>query len=439
MMLPLALALLQVGPVLDDVPYGLLAPGQPGYEETVLDIVYPSGTGPLSLGYPAAPGPLVVYLRGGNENKPLDAPANVDGPVPAAFLAHGFTYVEPSYHVLDTQAGEPFLNATRDAARAVQFLRTHATALNLDPQRLLVIGRSAGGYHAYALGLGQDFQEPSSGDVVLHASSRPDAIVSWGGPADLACVHPQAPYLPLFFEGKPNEQITAQEKLEQSPTWWLAHPEVFQRASTPYVGVVANLASVSPCGLAIDPHDGIHGLRMHEAVAAYDATLGPAGDLAEEALLLDGGIGASEATAGQLAQWAETLPILQPPGTWTDLGHGLAGTHGVPQLAGAGELHAGTPWDVTLAGALEGAAAFLVVGFAALDAPFRGGLLVPDPGPPGFIVPLACDGAGALWLHGEWPATLPSGGSLVLAQFWVVDPAGPQGLSASNALAADVP
>jgi hypothetical protein len=116
---------------------------------------------------------------------------------------------------------------------------------------------------------------------------------------------------------------------------------------------------------------------------------------------------------------------------WTGLGGGIAGSTGVAGLQGDGPLIAGEPLGLTLRDAPADAAALLVVGTAALGAPFKGGVLWPQPdavlGP--FVVP----GSGELPLQGSWPAGLPAGFSF-WSQAWWPDAAAVQGLAASNGL-----
>ena len=119
------------------------------------------------------------------------------------------------------------------------------------------------------------------------------------------------------------------------------------------------------------------------------------------------------------------------PGDWTDLGNGLAGTHGVPVLAGCGTLAAGDLVTLTLANARENASAFLVIGLAQLNAPFKGGTLVPSPDV--IIGPLGTGAVGQLALGAPMAAGLPPGFAIHF-QDWLADPAGVQGYAASNGL-----
>lgn len=95
--------------------------------------------------------------------------------------------------------------------------------------------------------------------------------------------------------------------------------------------------------------------------------------------------------------------------------------------------------SLALTNGLPGTAAWLVMGLARLDLPFKGGTLVPDFLPPfGLFVPLATAGNGSLPLATLWPAGVPLDTD-VFFQYWLLDPAGLVGFSASNALQATTP
>lgn len=129
----------------------------------------------------------------------------------------------------------------------------------------------------------------------------------------------------------------------------------------------------------------------------------------------------------------ESIPAFD---AWTDLGQGLAGAAGAPTLQATSLLYPQSPFELVLDGAAPGKAAALVVGFSQLGAPFKGGVLVPSPD---LIRPgLHTGTTGTLELDFPWPDGVPSGIALYL-QFWVPDPTGPAGFSASNALKAQVP
>lgn len=120
---------------------------------------------------------------------------------------------------------------------------------------------------------------------------------------------------------------------------------------------------------------------------------------------------------------------------WTDLGQGHGGLLGPPRLAGKGLLHPGMPVKLTVANAAPHQPATLVVGMSALEAPFKGGVLVPAPN---LVLPIGFIGMGTLQLVTAWPDNLPPGLQLWM-QAWIVDPTAPAGLSATNAMLAATP
>ena len=121
---------------------------------------------------------------------------------------------------------------------------------------------------------------------------------------------------------------------------------------------------------------------------------------------------------------------------WCGLGGGLAGAHGIPQLQGTGTLAGGTSVGLSLTSALENTAAVLVLGFSELDAPFKGGVLVPQPQV--LIAGLPTGPLGALALSATMPPGLPSHLHLYV-QDLVLDPAAPAGFAISTAVLGTTP
>jgi len=120
---------------------------------------------------------------------------------------------------------------------------------------------------------------------------------------------------------------------------------------------------------------------------------------------------------------------------WSNLGHGLSGTVGVPQLNGTGSLTSGSTLHWSLAAAKPAAPAWIAAGFSQINYPFAGGILVPAPD---LVLPIVTDSAGAASLDVFVPLALPSGLAVVV-QVWVLDALGPAGFAASNAMTASAP
>lgn len=121
---------------------------------------------------------------------------------------------------------------------------------------------------------------------------------------------------------------------------------------------------------------------------------------------------------------------------WSDLGNGLAGTHGVPSLVGTGTLFPGDTMTLSLTNALENSTTNLVVGLFQLGAPFKGGTLVPNPNI--LLLGLPTGPTGSAPLVATWPGGVPSGVTLYF-QHWVSDGAAPVGFAASNAVSGTTP
>jgi len=123
-----------------------------------------------------------------------------------------------------------------------------------------------------------------------------------------------------------------------------------------------------------------------------------------------------------------------PVAPWTVLGGGLKGSQDVPNLAGGGTLLPGSTTRLSLRGGAPSSLAMLVAGVPALNAPLKGGTLVPAP-----LVQLALplNSQGQLDLVFPWPS-VPSGVQLYL-QVWNQDTGAPESWSASNALELAVP
>lgn len=123
------------------------------------------------------PTPLLVHIHGGGwlgGKKHETANANE--------LKKGYSFASIDYRL----AGVELLPAAvHDAARAIQFLRTKAKEWNFDPNRIAVIGGSAGAASSLWLAYHDDMANPKSEDPVLRQSSRVCGAVAMGGQTTL--------------------------------------------------------------------------------------------------------------------------------------------------------------------------------------------------------------------------------------------------------------
>ncbi len=122
--------------------------------------------------------------------------------------------------------------------------------------------------------------------------------------------------------------------------------------------------------------------------------------------------------------------------TWFNEGFALAGELGDPLLTGAGTLVGAEVMSLDLTSARPSASAFLLLGFTAINAPLKGGILVPSADI--ILGPFPTDVNGDLLLGSTWPSGLPSDLALHY-QYWIPDAAGVKGFAASNALRSVTP
>ncbi len=119
---------------------------------------------------------------------------------------------------------------------------------------------------------------------------------------------------------------------------------------------------------------------------------------------------------------------------WTELGNGLPGLF-APKLSGSGTLEPLSDLRLAACDTFPFSTLSLVVGFSDVNAPFKGGVLVPAPD---LVVGLPTNGLGQVVLPTIWPSGVPSGISLWF-QGWAPDFAAPHGLAATGALRATTP
>jgi hypothetical protein len=293
--------------VLDDVQYAGKPVGDPDYAQTVMDVMYPPGTGPRWLGHLEDRRTVVITVRGGNENKPLPAPANVNAPDAIELRSRGYVVVDISFSEL-VLGQEPYEWAIDDIARCIQYLRAHSLALNIDPDRIVMSGRSAGAYHVLAVALTEDRQDPLANHGVLRQSSRPNAVFARSAVTRLDCFSLSSQSLPSYFPGVHPVEVTPQEMDAASPTWWLLNPAAFQRTVTPYLGLAGELDVQSPCGSVISPHDGTFSVEMDQAIATFDQ-LGLGEPLLPQHVLVDISDLDNPQIATAVADWVDALPL----------------------------------------------------------------------------------------------------------------------------------
>ncbi len=118
---------------------------------------------------PSGPaGAVIVCPGGGYERKAAHEGAPIAQMINAAG-AHAFTL---DYRVKPYRHSAPLA----DARRAIRYVRAHAKQLGVLPDKIAILGFSAGGHLSACCGTLYDAGDPASPDPVERVSCRPDAF-----------------------------------------------------------------------------------------------------------------------------------------------------------------------------------------------------------------------------------------------------------------------
>lgn len=108
---------------------------------------------------------------------------------PESMLGLFAPYLDNGYHVFAIRHGSSprysIPEAVSDVQRAVRFVRLNAEKFGVDPNRLGVLGMSAGGHLSLMLGTTGDDGDANASDPLERVSSRVQAVVALVPPTDL--------------------------------------------------------------------------------------------------------------------------------------------------------------------------------------------------------------------------------------------------------------
>lgn len=117
----------------------------------------------------------------------------------------------------------PFPAAVHDTKAAVRWLRANAKKYHIDPERIGVMGGSAGGHLAQFLGVTSDVKEFEGDGGNPTESSQVACVVNYYGPSDFTKSYGKsvdaAEVLPLFLGG--NLEKARPLHIKASPLYWV--------------------------------------------------------------------------------------------------------------------------------------------------------------------------------------------------------------------------
>jgi dienelactone hydrolase len=209
--------------------------GAPGFEarrdepETHADWWYKNIHNPSLTVFTPAPGKAngtaVIVAAGGGHRELVFDPEGVE---PAQFLAKlGVTAFALKYRLFREPGSKYTLaNTAEDIRRAMRVVRARAAEWKIDPDRIGVMGWSAGGEVAALVAYPPVGGDPAAVDPVERVSARPDfEILIYPGPLGIPDTVPaNAP--PLFLLGAADDEYVADVLFDITRKYHAAHASI---------------------------------------------------------------------------------------------------------------------------------------------------------------------------------------------------------------------
>jgi acetyl esterase/lipase len=179
---------------------------------------------------------------------------------------------------------EPWNAPLQDARRAMRLVRHNAAGWNIDPHRIGIMGFSAGGHLASALGTHFDYGDRSAKDSVERESCRPDFMILM--------------YPVISFVDSSAHRGSHENLLGKNP----------DRSKLVYFSSELQVRDDTPPAFLVHAHDD-SGVSVRNSILMYEA-LRSKGISAELHILSEGGHGFALAVSNpHVASWTESLRL----------------------------------------------------------------------------------------------------------------------------------
>ncbi len=161
--------------------------------------------------------PVLVFIHGGGWKKGDKSdylPYLVD------FAQRGYVTVTLSYRFSQEA---PFPATVKDVKCAIRWIKVHAKEYFIDPEKIAVIGGSAGGHLAMMIGYSsnvREFEDECPG-IDSTITSRVQVVVNFYGPSNLATDYAIKQPSAINFIGKPADEAF-EEYVKASPITYLS-------------------------------------------------------------------------------------------------------------------------------------------------------------------------------------------------------------------------
>lgn len=163
------------------------------------------------------PLPALVYIHGGGWSE-----GDKEGIVPG-LTSFGYQVASINYRMYPSFR---FPAMIEDVKKAIRFLRAHACEFNIDPEKIALVGHSAGGHLASLAGLADEKAHWDVGSN-LDVSSSVQAVVSISGPSGDLTKEQWPENIPLLMNVFGEKQLTVASPVNyagsDSPPFLLIH------------------------------------------------------------------------------------------------------------------------------------------------------------------------------------------------------------------------
>lgn len=220
----------RTGPLGELIHENMVYSCEAGYRPLFLDLRVPR--------HAAGPQPLIVWIHGGGwvfGSRRRLPPNLFHNRLHDRMLEAGYAVAAVDYRFAREA---PLPGILLDLKAAIRWLRGHASEFNVDPERVVVWGESAGGHLAAMLGICPKLDgAPRTGEY-LDQSEQPQAVVDWYGPADLASMAERRT-APTNSEEAGNIDEHPLQILKRGTAWTYAEmsPITYARADLPPIFV----------------------------------------------------------------------------------------------------------------------------------------------------------------------------------------------------------
>ena len=141
------------------------------FERNIFDIFLPFSENPTSF---------VIFIHeggftGGDKTIPY-ADTSVTLLI-KHLLVNNIAFASINYQYLETNETEGILKPLNDSKRALQFMKYHSNSLNIDKNKVVLLGSSAGAGASLWIAFNDDMAISDSSDAVLKESTRVQGLV----------------------------------------------------------------------------------------------------------------------------------------------------------------------------------------------------------------------------------------------------------------------